>query len=135
MKIEQYTTNAQNAHNSRNSHSTNGVNRSNECKKRDNRKETKMSKLNRKQFRKTLEASGTLDKNAIDVIIANGIASGTVTSASRGKIDVLRSNFPEFNEICEHLEVFEATMKDEINECMDREGFPRVSKMSVNVAK
>ena len=124
MKILENTTNAQNAQ---------------IIEKRVSREQkqerNQMSKLNRKQFRETLEASGTLDKNAIDAIIANGVASGTVTSASRGKIDVLRSNFPEFNEICEQLEVFETTMKDEINECMDREGFPRVSKMSVNVAK
>jgi len=134
VKIQQYTTNAQNAHNSRNSHSTNGVNRSNECIKRYNKKETKMAKLVQKQLRATLIASG-LDTVKVEAIVADGIKAGTVSSATRGKIDVLRSNFPEFNEICEQLEVFETTMRDEINECMEKNGFPRVSKMSVNVAK
>ena len=134
MKIQQNKQNAQNAHNSRNSHSTNGVNRSNECKKRYNIKETKMAKIVQKQLRATLIASG-LDTVKVEEIVADGIKAGTVSSATRGKIDVLRSNFPEFNEICDMLERFETMRKKEVNECMEINGFPRVSKMSVNVAK
>ena len=92
-----------------------------------------MSKTSEKQFRRSLKSAG-LDKEQIDILTLNAQKANTVTT-SRGKIDVLRANFSEFNEICEELERFEAENKEYIDGLMIENGFPPVAKMSINVAK
>ena len=91
-------------------------------------------KTREKQFRLSLSSAG-MDKEMIDNLVRKAQKAGTVTTTSRGKLDVLRANFPEFAEICERLERFEAENKEEIDRIMTDNGFPTVSKMSVNVAK
>ena len=93
-----------------------------------------MSKTSEKQFRLSLQSAG-LDKDQIDMLTKNAQRAGTVTTTSRGKLDVLKNNFPEFTEICERLERFEAENKKEIDTFMTDNGFPPVAKMSINVAK
>ena len=93
-----------------------------------------MSKTSEKQFRLSLQSAG-LDKEQIDTLTKNAQRAGTVTTTSRGKLDVLRARFPEFAEICEQLERFEAENKEEIDRIMTENGFPSVAKMSINVAK
>ena len=91
-------------------------------------------KTSEKQFRLSLSSAG-MYKELIDDLVRKAQLAGTVTTTSRGKLDVLRANFPEFAEICEQLEVFEAENKAEIDRIMIENGFPPVSKMSINVAK
>ena len=93
-----------------------------------------MSKTSEKQFRLSLKSAG-LDKEQIDILTLNAQKANTVTTTSRGKLDVLKNNFPEFTEICERLERFEAENKKEIDTFMTVNGFPPVAKMSINVAK
>ena len=93
-----------------------------------------MSKTSEKQFRFSLQSAG-LDKDQIDMLTKNAQRAGTVTSTSRGKLDVLKNRFPEFAEICERLERFESENTMEIDEVMIENGFPSVAKMSINVAK
>ena len=92
------------------------------------------AKTSEKQFRLSLSSAG-IDKELIDDLVKKAQNAGTVTTTSRGKLDVLRASFPEFAKICEQLEHFEAENKEEIDKIMIREGLPLVAKMSINVAK
>ena len=91
-------------------------------------------KTSEKQFRLSLSSAG-MDKELIDDLVRKAQLAGTVTTTSRGKLDTLKTSFPEFAEICEQLEVFELENKEEIDRIMVENGFPPVSKMSINVAK
>ena len=93
-----------------------------------------MSKTSEKQFRRSLKSAG-LDKEQIDILTLNAQKANTVTTSSRGKLEALRTNFPEFNKICEELERFEAENKVAIDDLMIEEGFPLVAKISINIAK
>ena len=93
-----------------------------------------MSKTSEKQFRLSLK-SAWLDKEQIDILTLNAHKANTVSTSSRGKLEALRTNFPEFNELCEKLERFEAENKVAIDDLMIEEGFPLVAKISINIAK
>jgi len=91
-------------------------------------------KTSEKQFRLSLSSAG-MDKELIDDLVKKAQKAGTVTTTSRGKLETLRNSFPEFAEICERLERFEAENKEEIDRIMVEEKFPPVAKMSINIAK
>ena len=50
-------------------------------------------KISEKQFRLSL-SSVDMDKEVIDELVRKAQLAGTVTSTSRGKLDVLKANFP-----------------------------------------
>ena len=98
------------------------------------RKTKAKPKTSEKQFRFTLQSAG-VEPAEIDRLTLIAQQNGTVTTGSRGKLEALKTRFPEFLEICLMLERFEEENKTEIDELMIENDFPPVAKMSVNVAK
>ena len=96
--------------------------------------EKKTSKLSVAKYRATLASSG-LDHDTIETLVKTAQANGTVTETSRGKIDLLRDNFPKFKEIETMLNEFIATEKDGINQIFVDNGHDKLNKISFNISK
>ena len=96
--------------------------------------ERKPAKLSVSKYRATLKSSG-LDQDTIDTIVKNAQANGTVTETSRGKIDLLRDNFPKFKEIETMIDEFVSTEIDNINQVFVDGGHEKLKKITLNVTK
>jgi ABC-type uncharacterized transport system YnjBCD substrate-binding protein len=97
-------------------------------------RDRKPAKLSVSKYRATLKSSG-LDHDTIETLVKTAQANGTVTETSRGKIDLLRDNFPKFKEIETMLNEFVATEKDGINQVFVDNGHDKLNKISFNISK